>query len=95
MVKAIDVDNGLTYALKIVKKSKIEKKAIDKTLMMNELNIMKEISHNNIIEVRSLLHDNNNYYIAAEYCKGGELLNRLCEQKSNRFHEKDAGYIIN
>ena len=62
--------------------------------MRDELSSLQEISHPHIIECRSLLEDKENYYIASEFCKGGELLQRLTKQEGTRFHEKDAGYII-
>jgi len=41
--------------------------------MGNELTILENISHPNIVNIFELLEDNNNYYIIAELMKHGEL----------------------
>ena len=47
------------------------------TLLQNELSILGEKSHPNIIRIIDLLEDNLNYYIVSEVVKGGELFKRL------------------
>ena len=41
--------------------------------MQNEIQILEEISHPNIVKIYELLHDENNYYIVSELMKNGEL----------------------
>lgn len=45
--------------------------------MQNELSILGEKSHPNIIRIVDLIEDINNYYVVSEVVKGGELFNRL------------------
>ena len=45
--------------------------------MQNELSILGEKSHPNIIRIVDLIEDDNNYYVVSEVVKGGELFDRL------------------
>lgn len=42
---------------------------------MNEVSILKQMDHPNIIKVYEFYEDNSSYYLVTEYCCGGELLN--------------------
>lgn len=64
----------------------IQKKAVETSkimiqLLKNELQILGEKSHPNIIRIVELFEDQKNYYIISEYVKGGELFNRLAKVK--------------
>mmetsp|Transcript_3614 Transcript_3614/g.7467 ORF Transcript_3614/g.7467 Transcript_3614/m.7467 type:complete len:588 (-) Transcript_3614:158-1921(-) len=48
-----------------------------------EIRIMKELDHPNIIKIFEVFDDRHNMYIIMEYCQGGELL-----QKMAKAHEK-------
>ena len=50
-------------------------------LLKNELGILGEKSHPNIIRIIELFEDNHNYYIVSELVKGGELFQRLSRIK--------------
>ncbi len=52
------------------------------TLLQNELSILGEKSHPNIIRIVDLIEDNENYYIVSEVVKGGELFKRLTKVQS-------------
>lgn len=47
--------------------------------MVNELTTLKNCAHSNIMTVRHLLHDDENFYIVSELCEGGELFDRVIE----------------
>ena len=63
-------------------KKQIEKQKIYVTLLQNELSILGEKSHPNIIRIIDLMEDNNNYYVVSELVKGGELFDKLAQIKS-------------
>ena len=46
-------------------------------LLKNELTILGEKSHPNIIRIVDLIEDDVNYYVVSELVKGGELFKRL------------------
>jgi serine/threonine protein kinase len=54
-------------------------------LLKNELSILSEKSHPNLIRIVDLIEDNECYYVVSEVVKGGELFKRLC--KVNNFTE--------
>ena len=47
--------------------------------MKQELLILQNSSHPNIMSVNEILEDKNNYYIATELLEGGELFDRIVD----------------
>ena len=41
--------------------------------MKNELQVLEDVSHPNIVRIYELLHDDSFYFIVSEYVKFGEL----------------------
>ena len=80
------------FAIKVMAKRQIEKQKIYVQLLQNELSILGEKSHPNIIRIVDLLEDNTNYYVVSELVKGGELFKRLTKLTS--FTESQAADII-
>ena len=80
------------FAIKIMAKSAVEKQEIYIKLLQNELSILGEKNHPNIIRIIDLIEDSNNYYIISEVVKGGELFKRLI--KVSMFTEQTAADII-
>jgi len=60
--------------------------------LLNEIKILKELDHPNIIKIFDYFYDELNYYIITEYVSGGELYDTITEQK--KFQEKQAAFII-
>ena len=58
-------------------KKQIEKHKIYVKLLQNELSILGEKSHPNIIRIIDLIEDAENYYVVSELVKGGELFDKL------------------
>ena len=52
-------------------------------MLNNELAILGEKSHPNLIRIVDLMEDDENYYVVSEVVKGGELFKRLV--KVNNF----------
>jgi len=59
--------------------------------MMNEINVLKELDHPNIVKIFEYLEDKANYYIVTEICKGGELFDEVIKRK--HLTEKEAATI--
>jgi serine/threonine protein kinase len=68
---------GKVFAIKIMKKSAIQKQKVYVELLHNELSILGEKSHPNLIRIVDLMEDNENYYVVSELVRGGELFKRL------------------
>ena len=60
-------------AIKRIKKENLNGKDTLTDLMNNELQVLEETSHPNIVRVYELLHDDDNIFIVSEYIKHGEL----------------------
>lgn len=57
----------------MIKRSKIDGARKLRELMIQELTILEDVSHPNIMRIYELLHDDEYYYIVTEFLKYGEL----------------------
>ena len=46
----------------------------------NEIEILRKISHPNIVNIFEIFEDKKKYYIMSEFCDGGELLTAISEK---------------
>ncbi len=60
--------------------------------MKNELRILSECRHPNIMDVQDIIEDENNFYIVSEPIEGGSIFERLKRKK--KFNEKETAIII-
>ena len=63
-------------AMKIIPKSNINKDETGRQLV-DEIDILKNLEHPNIIKIYECFEDNENVYIISEYCDGGDLLGKM------------------
>ena len=73
------------YATKIIKKI-IADSAKVKKYFHNEINILKEIEHKNIMRLIEIKQNSENYYLICELCNGGSL--RQCANKYLKMYNK-------
>jgi calcium-dependent protein kinase len=89
-----------TVSKALCKKSKqlracknIPKAAVkDTTPLKQEVDLMKNLDHPNIVKLLEIFEDAKSIYLIQELCQGGELFERIIEMGS--FSEKQAGSII-
>ena len=86
------IGSSKVFCVKIMSKAEIKKNKIYENLLFNELSILFEKSHPNIIRIVDLIEDDENYYVVSELLKGGQLLKRLVRMKS--FTEMDVVDIV-
>ena len=67
-------------AMKIIDKNKIELDEINDDIK-REINILKKLSHPNIVKIYEFYESDNCFYIINEYCKGGQLYEYLTKNK--------------
>ena len=89
VVKAIEIKTGQEVAVKIIKKNS---RLIDTSHIKEEINILKQLDHPNIVKFYDYIETNLKIYIIMEYIKGGTL-KRLIETKLS-FSENEACIII-
>ena len=68
-------------------------KIVDKKSLssQHEIEILRKISHPNIINIYEIFQDHKQYYIICEYCEGGELFSII--SRRGNFTEKEAAKI--
>ena len=59
--------------MKVISKELVEESQVNTDLLKNELQVLEDISHPNIVRLFEILEDTNNYYIVSELMKYGEL----------------------
>ena len=65
----------------------------EKRMFFNEINILKDLDHPNILKMYEFFEDEKRYYIVTDICKGGELFDEIVAK--GKFGEKDAAMLIN
>jgi serine/threonine protein kinase len=77
---------GESYAIKIVTKSKLTEE--DEVALMDEIDVLKEMKHPNIIRLYDTFDEKDFYYLVTEKMLGGELFDRIVQK--SYYNEKEA-----
>jgi calcium-dependent protein kinase len=83
-------DTAAQRAVKVLKKSNMDED--ERRMLFNEINILKELDHPNIVKMFEFFEDEKRYYIVQEICKGGELFEEILAR--GKFTERDAAMLI-
>ncbi|XP_072488223.1 myosin light chain kinase 3 isoform X1 [Notamacropus eugenii] len=75
--KCTEKSTGLSLAAKIIK----VKSAKDREEVKNEINIMNQLSHVNLIQLYDAFESKNSFTLVMEYVDGGELFDRITDEK--------------
>jgi calcium-dependent protein kinase len=83
---------GKKYALKAVRLNRMKPdKIVD---LRREIEIMKALDHPNIIKLYQTFEDHSYIYMVMELCTGGELFDRLADQRDAKFTESKAADLV-
>ena len=82
--------NKIPFIVKIVDKTKIKQKN-EANRIINEISILKQLHHQNVISLENVYEDNKAIYIVMEYCEGKDLLNYV--QKKKKLNEDVAAFF--
>lgn len=77
-------------AVKVLKKDVMNKAEQEK--MINEINILKNLDHPNILPIFEYFQDPVRFYIVTDHIQGGELFDEII--KRGKFNERDAAVIL-
>jgi calcium/calmodulin-dependent protein kinase I len=77
---------GESYAIKIVTKSKLTHE--DEVALKDEIDILQELQHPNIIRLYDVFDEKDFYYLVTEKMAGGELFDRVVQK--SYYNEKEA-----
>ena len=90
-------DGNINYfATKIIKKSIADSPRVKK-YFHNEIEILKEIKHKNIMELIEMKQSEENYYLVCELCNGGSLhhcVNKYLKMYRKPFSEEIVQYLM-
>ncbi|XP_037372228.1 myosin light chain kinase 3 isoform X2 [Talpa occidentalis] len=75
--RCTEKSTGLSLAAKIIK----VKSAKDREDVKNEINIMNQLSHVNLIQLYDAFESKNSFTLVMEYVDGGELFDRITNEK--------------
>lgn len=84
--------NGNVRAVKIVYKQNLTKQHINISNKLQEIQVLKNLDHPNIIKIFKGFEDTKNFYIVMEYCEGGELFQRILTERY--LNESEAAKIM-
>lgn len=91
--KCMDRKTEEWFAIKSIRKSKINKLEV----LRREIDILKDVSHPNIIRLREVHEDSQYLHLITELCSGGELFDRIIaktQSAEGHFSERDAAKLI-
>lgn len=83
-------DTQTQRAVKVLRKNLLDEKEMD--MLKNEISILKDMDHPNIVKMYEFLEDEKRIYIVTEICKGGELFDEILNR--SKFDEKDAAVVM-
>ena len=78
--------SSLKYATKTLDKRKYSRNEKAKSYLENELAILKEISHPNIVKLIEIQETLNYFHVITEYCNGGSL--STCLENYQKIHNR-------
>lgn len=76
------------FALKTLNKKNVKPHRLSQ--LHEEIKIMSELDHPNILRLHEYFENSEVIYLISELCRGGELLDRLHEQKQHHYSEAKA-----
>jgi calcium-dependent protein kinase len=79
-------------AVKMIHKAGLHQQQMDQDYMLKEISILTSLDHPNILKCYEIFEDNWKFYVAMDYCAGGELFDKIIQMK--KFNELQAAEII-
>lgn len=89
--RGIDQNTAKPVAIKVIKLNSFTS-TVAEQLLQNEVSILKELDHENVIRCLEVLRSENNCYIVTQYYDGGDLEKVI--EKHKYLHEKNIGRIV-
>ena len=77
------VFKGFSYKDRMPVAVKLITKVIDQKYFENEIRIMQEINHPNILKLYKVIKKDGKIYLIIEYCNGGDLSNYILNNKTS------------
>lgn len=87
---ATDRETGEQMAVKIIKKHQYDQKEME--YILREMNIMKSVSHKNIVNTVDIFNSSKYLHIVLEFMEGGELFDIIAD--AGNFSEQQASQVM-
>ena len=87
--KSRDIQTGEFVAVKHIEKRKVVGKH---TMLKDEVNIMKDCDHENIVKLFTALETPDSYYLCMEFVSGGDLFDLITDKV--KFNEDEAAWMM-
>ena len=69
--RVVHIETGEKRAVKVINKSNMDEEEIN--TLMNEINVLRNLDHPNIVKIYEYFEDDKRFFIVTEICSGGEL----------------------
>jgi len=89
-------DTQQKLACKVISKAKFNasnERAYQYSQLRNEITLMRDFEHPNIIKFSDVFEDDKAVYIVMECCSGGELFDRIKAKPTSKYSEIDAAKV--
>ena len=83
-------ESGSLRAVKVLRKALMDEDEI--RMFLNEIKILKDLDHPNILKLYEVYEDQKRYYIVTDICDGGELFDEI--QRQGQFTEEMAMMLM-
>lgn len=80
--KGKNTENGQMVAIKMIEKKQIQNDEYLMNGLFSEIQIMKKLKSEYVVDLIDVLETSNNYYIIQEYCDGGDFRSELKKKKN-------------
>lgn len=90
--QCIEKMTGKVRAVKIVSKKGLNSDHMTSTFKLQEIQVLKQLDHPNILKVFQIFEDKKSFYVVMEFCSGGELFNKITKKRT--FTEHEAAKIM-
>ena len=84
--EATNKKSGESFAVKVVTIAKLTPE--DEAALKDEIEVLKELQHPNIIRLTDVYHEKAHYYLVTEKMMGGELFDRIVQK--SYYNESEA-----
>lgn len=93
VIKAIYLENNKEVAVKVINKGGVSRqKNINR--LKQEISILKQLKHKNIVEFYGFVETNQKIYIIMEYIRNGTLSSLFEKRKEKSFSEEEASKVM-
>lgn len=84
-------DGSMQIAIKVINKQKLDPDDLES--LKNEVRLMQQVDHPNIVKYYETYDDSKYIYLCMELCTGGELFEKVTKRK-RAFSEQEAAEVM-